>query len=373
MMTALWRSILPLGVAVAQVAAGDGFPVPRVPYAPRTYVCLRAPERPAIDGRLDDAAWRSAAWTEPFVDIEGPLRPAPRHGTRAKMLWDDDHLYLAAALEEPDVWATLRERDSVIYQDNNFEVFLDPDGDSHRYYELEVNALGTVWDLLLLKPYRDTLGAATTAWDVAGLQVAVAVDGTLNRPGDVDRGWSVEVALPWRVLREFAPGKRPPAPGEHWRVNFSRVEWRLAPDGASGYRKLAAAPAERPVPDNWAWSPQGLVDMHYPEMWGFVQFSAVVAGSGGEAFRPSPDEPARWALRQLYYRQRDHLRRTGRYARRVEELGLGPLDVPGFRWPPEIEATRQTYEASLTRADGSGRLFVFQDGRLCAGAESCPP
>jgi len=71
------------------------------------------------------------------------------------MLWDDTYFYVAAQLEEPDVWATLTQRDTVIFYDNDFEVFIDPDGDTHNYYELEVNAFGTLWDLMLLTPYRD--------------------------------------------------------------------------------------------------------------------------------------------------------------------------------------------------------------------------
>ena len=84
--------------------------------------------------------------------ISGRDRPVPRFRTRAKLLWDDEALYIAAQLEEPDVWATLTKRDTTIFRDNAFEVFIDPDGDTHHYYELEVNALGTVWDLLLVKP-----------------------------------------------------------------------------------------------------------------------------------------------------------------------------------------------------------------------------
>ena len=65
-------------------------------------------------------------------------------------------------------------RDAVIYHDNDFEVFIDPDGDNHLYYELEINALGTEWDLLLVKPYRDG-GPAVNAWDIQGLRTAVHV------------------------------------------------------------------------------------------------------------------------------------------------------------------------------------------------------
>src|SRR5262249_43792174 len=150
---------------------------------PKGYVCYRARSPIAIDGRLDDSAWRDAPWTDDFADIEGDVRPKPRFRTRAKMLWDDRCLYVAAELEEPHVWATLTRHDAVIFRDNDFEVFLDPDGDSHLYAELELNALDTTWDLLLPKPYKDG-GRAVHAWEIAGLRTAVHVDGTLNDPGD---------------------------------------------------------------------------------------------------------------------------------------------------------------------------------------------
>ena len=81
-------------------------------------------------------------------------------------------------MEEPDIWGTLAERDSVIFHDNDFEIFIDPDGDTHEYYELEVNALGTPWDLMLIRPYRYG-GPAINGWDIAGLRVGVDVRGGL--------------------------------------------------------------------------------------------------------------------------------------------------------------------------------------------------
>ena len=60
------------------------------------------------------------------------------------MLWDDDYFYIGAELREPHVWGTLTAHDSVIFHDNDFEVFIDPNGDNHEYYEFEINALGTV-------------------------------------------------------------------------------------------------------------------------------------------------------------------------------------------------------------------------------------
>ena len=232
---------------------------------PKQYVCRRATAPIHIDGRLDKAAWRMTSWTGDFVDIQGAGHPRPRFRTRAKMLWDDRFLYVAAELQEPHVWATLTEHDSVIFHDNDFEVFLNPSGDGRNYFEFEINALNTGWDLFLPKPYREG-GAADNSWEIPGLLTAVRVDGTVNDPRDRDRGWSVEIAFPWSAFAARAPVKRP-APGDQWRIDFSRVEWRTNITGGK-YVKAPALPE-----DNWVWSPQGLIDMHVPSRWGYVRFA----------------------------------------------------------------------------------------------------
>jgi hypothetical protein len=234
---------------------------------PKHYVCHRARGPLAIDGRLDDAAWAKAPWTDAFVDIEGDKKPRPPLITRAKLLWDDQYLYIAAALEEPDVWANLKKHDAIVFRDPDFEVFIDPDGDAREYYELEFNALNTVFDLFLEYPYREGGSPAHHEWDLAGLKSAVAIEGTLNDPRDVDHGWSIEMALPWSSLAEHAHRPSPPRPGDAWRINFSRVEWQVRHENGK-YQKVPDTKE-----DNWVWSPQGVVDMHQPEHWGFVEFA----------------------------------------------------------------------------------------------------
>ena len=333
-----------------------------LPFAPRRYVAYRASPPISIDGRLDDLAWAAAPWSEPFIDIEGDVRPRPRFATRARMLWDDDYFYVAAEMEEPDVWATLTERDSVIFRDNDFEVFIDPDGDTHAYYELEINALGTVWDLMLLKPYRDG-GPAIHAWDIAGLRAAVNVRGTLNHPGDRDGGWTVELALPWKVLREAAPDHRAPKAGDRWRVNFSRVEWQVDA-AAGGYVKRLAAGGKDPLrEDNWVWSPQGAVNMHMPERWGYVQFSSAAAGRGTEGFVEDPNERVKWALRRLYYRQRRYRDEHGGYATTLDALDVSNIRVEGTGFRPVFHASGSRYEIT---ASGFDRAVVHmtEDGRV---------
>ena len=233
--------------------------------APKIYECRRAAAPVAVDGRLDDNAWKAATWTDLFVDIEGSAKPAPRFRTRVKMLWDEEYFYIAADMEEPHVWGTLTKHDSVIFHDNDFEVFIDPNGDTLEYYEVEINALNTVWDLFLDKPYRHG-GKAHNTWEIPGLRTAIRVDGTLNDPSDIDRGWSLEIALPWKALAEYAHKPAPPRQGDEWRVNISRVEWKHEVI-ASKYRKVP-----KTKEDNWVWSPQGVVNMHIPEYWGRVRF-----------------------------------------------------------------------------------------------------
>jgi hypothetical protein len=265
--------IVPTLARLAGLALAAGFIVMTTGCiaTPRRYTCLRANEPLVIDGRLDEAAWRAAPATDLFVDIEGDAKPRPAHATRAKLLWDDQHLYIGATLEEPHVWATLRERDSIVFHDNDFEVFIDPDGDSCNYYEIEINALNTIFDLLLVRTYRAG-GPARHDWNLAGLMTAVHVDGTLNDPRDIDRGWSVEMALPWAALADYANRPTPPHDGDVWRMNFSRVQWQHRVVNGR-YEK---APDTRE--DNWVWSPQGEIDMHIPERWGFVEFSARPVG-----------------------------------------------------------------------------------------------
>ncbi len=279
------------------------------------------------------------------------------------MLWDDDYFYFAAKLAEPDIWATLTVRDAVIFYDNDFEIFIDPDGDTHEYYEFEMNAFNTVWDLLLIKPYRDA-GTAVNAWEIQGLKTGVFVDGTINQPGDKDRFWIVEVAMPWKVLKECAHKDAPPKNGDQWRVNFSRVEWQVeVKDGK--YHKAINPKTETPFPeDNWVWSPQGLINMHYPEMWGFVQFSDIVAGQGRDDFHFNPEENAKWRLRQVYYQQRNYYEQFGKYTDDFSKLNLNYLKVKGYEIPPIIKTTQTLFEASLMNIEGHQKIFIDQEGKI---------
>jgi len=93
-----------------------------------------------IDGSLRDPAWRDLPWTDDFMDITGEEALRPRFRTRVKMGWNDQFFYVGAELEDPHVWGTIREKNAVMFEDNDFEVFIDPDGDGLNYYEFEMQS-----------------------------------------------------------------------------------------------------------------------------------------------------------------------------------------------------------------------------------------
>ena len=319
--------------AVVFLAAASG----AIPH-PRGYVCPRAVTPPKIDGRLDDAAWKRAPWTDYFVDIEGSAKATPRFRTRAKMLWDDRYFYVAAELEEPHPWATLTAHDSVIFRDHDFEVFIDPDSDGHNYFEFEVNALNTSWDLFLPKPYKGG-GSADNSWDIPGLKTAVHVNGVLNDARKRSRGWTVEIAFPWEGFAHAGYRASRPRLGEQWRANFSRVEWRMND-------RLEKIPETKE--DNWVWSAQGQIDMHLPAYWGYVQFEE----SAGAAFRKDPNWQARVEVQRVFEAQLVFRKaHDGRWAGSLEELGLKDSLVV-------LEMTADGWRARL------GPVSIVQDARV---------
>ncbi len=338
-----------LFIALAPSRAIDA---PKVTAPPRGYVALKAPKPPTIDGSLDDEAWSAAPWSDDFADIEGDAKPKPRHRTRMKMVWDDNALYIAAQLDEPHVWATLDTHDAVIFHDPDFEVFLDPDGNNHNYGELELNAKNTTWDLLLTKPYKDG-GKALNGWEIIGLKTAVKVLGTLNDASDTDTGWTVEIAWPWTGLKEMANAAAPPKDGDRWRINFSRVEWDFTIEDGK-YVKVKGRPEH-----NWVWSPQGIIDMHRPERWGYLQFSTQTTGK--VEYLPDPAQGLKDRLHELYYAQRNFHEKNKRYAKSVDELGW----IFDSRNPPEIELTKRGYEATLPVPNVPGKLWgISHDSQL---------
>lgn len=284
-----------VGVLGAEGSAGKGpeggkgergkFPCP--PEDVARYTAFRAVGPVVVDGRLDEETWRRAPESPAFVDI---LSGAPTvHGTRAMVTWDAANLYVGYRVEEPLVHAKFTKRNDPIYYDNDVELFIaGPDA----YYEFEINAFNTRYEVFFIweEAYERSgfaglpefarprlqgfngVGFTTHPrgrrlgnfqWTLPGLQTAVQVDGTVNKDDDRDRGWTVELALPWTGLELLTRGGTqtlPPKEGDVWRMDFSR------------FNTYKEAP---PAKDSggWVWTRHGIWDSHIPECFVHVRFS----------------------------------------------------------------------------------------------------
>jgi hypothetical protein len=329
--------------------------------SPKIYQCPKSSGDILVDGMPLEPAWAAAPWTDDFVDIEGEAKPAPQFRTRIKMLWDEQALYIFAEMEEPHVWATLTERDQIIFHDNDFEVFIDPDGDNHNYFEIEVNALATEFDLFMNRPYN-TGGRALIGWDIKGLETGVFVDGTLNDPEDQDKKWCVEMAIPWKSLIVFCPNQKKPQQGDVWRMNFSRVQWKTTATNGS-YKKDLDPATGKPLPeDNWVWSPQGAINMHLPEKWGYVVFVENFTNKPVNVSSVDPIFEEKLVLLNLYHQQNNFYTQSGRFAESLFELNktgrTGGYNI-------FIESTRKQFLISLSLND-ERTLFIDHQKRIWA-------
>jgi hypothetical protein len=249
----------------------------------KTFDCLRTTEPIRIDGRLDEALWSRVRWSEPFGLIDsGGTTPFE---TRFAMLWDDEFLYLGYRVQDPDIRASLTGCNDHVYRtDEDVEFFFEGEG---YYYEIGLNALNNTyqirwtWVETLVREQRyeeleelfkttdvlyylaregERLGRwAELSYQLPGLRHAVFIDGSINCPEIRDKGWTVEMALPWAGLAEIAGGRPlPPKPGD----SFPMTAYRCHHDRANRKAK------------GWSWSVMGNDNIHIPERWNKIVFRA---------------------------------------------------------------------------------------------------
>ncbi len=327
----------------------------------RQYVIHQTDKEITVDGLAREQAWQAAAWTETFIDIEGTAKPLPTYQTRMKMLWDEENIYFFVEMEEPHVWGYYEEHDKIVYHENDFEIFIDPDGDTHNYFEYEFNAQNTLFDLFMTKPYRNG-GIPLISWNSTGIKSAVSIDGTLNNPDDKDKKWTLEVAIPFKDLR-LTIHTRTPKNGDIWRINFSRVQWQTEIiDGKYHRKKDEEGRLIRE--DNWVWSPIGIINMHYPERWGFLQFSTQRPGSS-VTFTEPVEKRLRDHLWRIYYKQHHYRHKNGKFAESLAELSEARIIETKENTTMEIELHSNAYQFILIAKTNDGmRLTLNNNGKI---------
>jgi hypothetical protein len=182
-------------------------------------------DRVKLDGKLDEPFWHTTAQTQPFVHPgtgEALPESAPIGGT-ARLRYDADRLYVAILAKDIDVRGGFA-KDSLdphLWTRDTIELMLDPegDGDNRDYYEIQVNPQGLVFDSHFDDYNRPRVlpdgPFGHEDWS-AELDRGVTLQGTIDDASDVDEGYVVELALPFRSLSRI----QPPREGTVWRANL---------------------------------------------------------------------------------------------------------------------------------------------------------
>jgi len=177
-----------------------------------------------IDGKLDEADWGRAE----KLELKDLVKGTPcKKESWCKVMSDDEYLYIGAFFAEKEVESLVpkdaaeprrlaeREREpeyanTIMFNDSYAEVFLDPDGDGKKYMELHINAAGRVNDWWINEVKRRSDGLLDNSpdnfhmeWDCEGLKCEAFVHGTMNDNEDTDKGWSFELAIPYKALKNF--------------------------------------------------------------------------------------------------------------------------------------------------------------------------
>jgi hypothetical protein len=208
------RSFTPI-LVLAALAGATGRSSAEPPVT-RKASCIWAVEAPKLDGQLDDPCWKAA---RPITDFAALWLGESRPGTRARLAWDEKALYYAAEMDDAELRAYGPERNDHLWEGDVFEMFFKPGEDRSEYYEFQVNPLATVFEVAF--PKRAPLGRPFRDEPRLGHEAAVALRGTLDRPGDADEGWTVEGRIPWSA---FAPTGGKPKAGDAWRFALCRYD-----------------------------------------------------------------------------------------------------------------------------------------------------
>ena len=172
--------------------------------------------------------------------VENSGGGAPLQATRVFVSRTDFGLSVLFHCTDTRPWATITRRDGPLYQEETVEVFLDPFGDLECYFEIEINPLNTILDLMIRRVGRGW--RKEFAWRCEGLETEVSI---------VPDGWTARMLIPFAALLP-----EPPTPGAIWRANFLRID------------RPASAPRELS-----AWSPTGRNTFHAPERFGYLEFA----------------------------------------------------------------------------------------------------
>lgn len=214
-----------------------------------SYQVFRAAGRIVVDGKLDEPAWRQAPAASGFHF--NWWTAGEKEQTIAKLLWDDEYLYVGYYCHDKNIAADVVERHGPVSLDDSVEIFLSPNPAKIRnYYGFEMNVIGTMLNFIRADWYKGPFN-----WDPDGVRLRTSFPGLrVKRDAPDDSYWILEVAIPLKSFEKDA-AHTPPQEGDTWRLNLNRA------GGKTNAQYSTWSPVKTPKPN-----------FHVRESFGSVRF-----------------------------------------------------------------------------------------------------
>jgi hypothetical protein len=210
---------------ISTIFAASLFAADEEPGRPE-YTIKRCTGKIVIDGILDEADWAAAPSTGEFkfpwynYDKRPETQKIELEKTEAKLLWDDDFLYIYYTCEDKHIWADHYDSDSQTYKDDCCEFFWNPDPAAGNDYNMfEMNCIGNLLSTFNDPDKRMGKGSIRDR-RIMTPQIGHVLKGTLNNDTDIDEGWVLEIAIRFEDYPELL--KEKPKDGTLWRAGLNR-------------------------------------------------------------------------------------------------------------------------------------------------------
>jgi len=257
----LWLAVAGLS-AVVCVAEEPNKDAASEKLPPREVTIKKATDKITVDGKLDEESWKNAEKLP--IDMLHAKGQKIEPVGYARMTWDSTNVFIAFEVLDKTVQAEGDKRDNANIMPPNdvVEIFIDINNDPEHFFELHVNPLNAFNDLFIVRPRPESpLGKRMmfglmflNEYNLKDYETAVQVQGTLNKAGDADQGWTCEIRIPFESLL-MPQGQKVPVPADVWRVQL------VVQDGSSANRYVN-------------WSPDYDVWYHHAiDNWGRVKFA----------------------------------------------------------------------------------------------------
>ena len=205
-----------------------------------------------IDGNPEEAIWQQANQIVLKENRSGKSVIDPAFTTQVMICYDDSTLYFTFICNDPDIWTTYKRRDDYLWEEEAVEVFIDVDDVPETYVEIEVSPSNILFDSYVVDPENIDI-ANTALFDLQGVKTGVKINGTLNERDDIDKNWTVEIAIPFKDLNtENTPLVTSKT---EIKINFFRLDKNRGMSSVS-----------------YAWSPTG-ARFHKPSVFGELIFN----------------------------------------------------------------------------------------------------